>query len=218
MLTQGPMPPSPGPAIFEPLQAYIRQLDIASVPEARQQLLGPIAGWITARLQAGEAARLVFICTHNSRRSQLAQIWLHGLAAAWGVSGIESYSGGSEATAPAPQVMATLRQAGWIVDHADPGKPSYTLSCQASSPPLLAFSKVYDDPHNPSAGFAAVMVCNDAEAACPHVAGAGARFALPYPDPRLAEGTPDEAEAYARSCQSMATEMAWLLTKTLHHG
>ena len=56
-----------------------------AIPEGRKVELRALAQWVSAQLAQSDSAELVFICTHNSRRSHLAQVWaqvgaeLHGL-------------------------------------------------------------------------------------------------------------------------------------------
>ena len=50
------------------------------------------------------------------------------------------------------------------------------------------FSKHYGDPANPQQGFAALMVCGEADAACPFVKGAALRVSMPYLDPKIYDG------------------------------
>src|SRR6478752_7363247 len=81
--------------------AYIeaRASEFEQISPERRERLTEIARFVRTRLAAGETARLTFICTHNSRRSHLAQIWAQVTAAHYGVGGVETFSGGTEATA-----------------------------------------------------------------------------------------------------------------------
>jgi len=53
-----------------------------------------------------------------------------------------------------------------------------------------------DDPSNPHQGFAALMVCGEADAACPHVKGSALRVSTPYLDPKIYDGSAYEAAKY----------------------
>ena len=82
--------------MFPQLERYIAGLEPLSIPAERRGRLDQLAAYVRDKRAAGEAARLVFICTHNSRRSQLGQVWAATAAAHGGVSGVETYSGGTE--------------------------------------------------------------------------------------------------------------------------
>jgi arsenate reductase len=58
-----------------------------------------------------------------------------------------------------------------------------------------------------------MMCCSNADQACPTVLGADARFSLHYEDPKSADGTPREAQAYDERCAQIATEMLYLMSR-----
>lgn len=193
---------------------------LASLPPAqpdtdRKQALDDLAGWIRDRLQDGrpDPVEVVFICTHNSRRSQLAQAWLAALAAQAGWDRIRSFSGGTEVTAFNHRAVQALERAGFqtIVHDELPDNPRYELRFSPDADPLLMFSKRYDHPENPTSGFAAVMVCSDADAACPFVPGAAIRIPLPFTDPKVSDGTPEEAATYDLRSRQIAAELAYVI-------
>jgi hypothetical protein len=65
---------------------------------------------------------------------------------------------------------------------------------------------VYADAANPQREFCAIMTCSQADEACPNVAGAANRIAIPYEDPKAADGTPEEAAVYDERCAQIARE------------
>ena len=147
--------------------------------------------------------RLVFVCTHNSRRSHLAAVAAQHLGAETGAD-LMAYSAGTEATACHPNTVAALRRAGHqlrVAGSTDPDNPRYELYLAGAdeldgAPALELWSKRIDDPSLPNEGFAAVMVCSDAEANCPYVPGAELRIALPFADPKRSDGTGLEEVVY----------------------
>jgi arsenate reductase len=185
------------------------------LPEERREPLDRLAQFVMERRERGEAARLLFICTHNSRRSHMGQIWASVAAAHHGIDGVETFSGGTEATAFDPRAVAALRRAGIGIEatNGDAANPRYAVSFADSRPALEAFSKKYDDPPNPTEGFAAIMTCSEADQACPFVQGAALRVALPYADPKASDGTPREEATYDERCQQIATEMFYLFSR-----
>ena len=69
------------------------------------------------------------------------------------------------------------------------------------------FSKHYDDPANPQQGFAALMVCGEADAACPFVKGSALRVSMPYLDPKIYDGGAYESAKYAERRDDMGRLM-----------
>lgn len=184
------------------------------IPAARAATLRELAGHVADRHAAGRPARLTFICTHNSRRSHLAQVWARVAADHFAVSDVETYSGGTEATALAPGVVDALRRSGLLVERAGEGdNPVYRIRYRDDAPPVTAFSKVYDQSPNPADGYCAVMTCAEADAGCPVVPGAAARIALTYEDPKAHDGTPREARMYDARSRQIAREMLYVFAR-----
>jgi arsenate reductase (thioredoxin) len=199
-----------------PLGKYlaVRAEETNQIPSDRRQILEQVAAYVRTCRDEGQTARLTFICTHNSRRSQFSQVWAAAAAAWHGVEGVETYSGGTEATAFNERAVAALRRAGWhIQGEGLTGNPRYRFVGHPEIALGECFSKVYHQPPNPSVDFCAVMTCSDADEACPSVPGAVQRIALPYEDPRLSDGTAEESAEYDRVCRQIAREMSYLFSR-----
>ena len=195
------------------LAEYLRDLpEEAVIPEKRRRVLGDLAAYLSALLAEKKTIPLVFICTHNSRRSQFAQVWASVMAARHGVERVHAYSGGTEATAFNPRAAAALRRIGFQVHAEGSDNPVYTIRFATDAAPTICFSKVYDHPSNPSSDFVAVMTCSEADAGCPFVAGASFRQSLPYGDPKEYDDTPEEAGRYDERCAQIALEMNYLFS------
>lgn len=198
------------------LRAFVadREAEFDRIMPDRRARLAQIAAYVRACRAASQPARLMFICTHNSRRSHLAQLWAQAAAAHYGIADVLTSSGGTEATAFNPRAVAAAGRAGFEIIQVGGGEnPVYVVRFDRESAPLECFSKVYRHASNPQREFCAVMVCSDADAKCPAVAGAGARVALPYDDPKAFDGTPVEAEKYDERCRDIAREMLWLFAE-----
>lgn len=124
---------------------------------------------------------------------------------------ISTYSGGTEATALNPRMVAALKRAGFRVENPGGDNPHYRVWFAGDVAPLVCFSKRYDDPVNPTAGFAAVMTCSDADENCPFINGAEVRIALTYEDPKVADDTPQEAERYDERLRQIGRDLIWAL-------
>lgn len=190
-------------------------LTFPAIPEPRKKILQSLAAYIRDRRSAGQTARLVAICTHNSRRSHLAQIWLAVAADYYDIGEIATFSGGTEATAFHPHAVDALRRAGVSIerDEVNAANPRYRVRWDADATPYLAFSKAYDAPPNPVRDFAAIMVCTQADAGCPVVTGSGLRLSLPYEDPKWSDGSGREAAVYDASCAEIGREMLYALSR-----
>ncbi|MGF1464760.1 MAG: protein-tyrosine-phosphatase [Sandaracinaceae bacterium] len=205
----------PQASLHPELRAYAAALPAGfdAIPEPRRADLERLAAFVRDRRASAEEASLTFICTHNSRRSHMSQLWAATAAAWYGVDGVGTYSGGTEATAFNPRAVAALQRAGFRIESPGGDNPHYQVTYGPEGPPMECFSKVYDDPFNPQEGFAAVMTCTAADEACPFVAGAALRVSLPYVDPKEADDTPAEASRYDERLRQIATEMMYLFSE-----
>lgn len=184
------------------------------IPEDRRKALRKIAGYVRAQVESGQDARLNFICTHNSRRSHMSQLWARTAAEYFGIDGVSTYSGGTEATAFNPRAVAAMRRAGFAVEKAGQGdNPLYHVRNGPAQPPMTAFSKVYFHPSNPQEEFCAVMTCSQADESCPVVRGADYRVAIPYDDPKAFDGTDLESARYDERCRQISREMLYLFSQ-----
>ena len=204
--------------IWGPLERTIsdRVEEFSTIPAERKQRLQELARFVGDCLKAGRRAQLNFICTHNSRRSHMAQLWAQAAAHYYGVTGVACYSGGTEATAFHPQAVKAMQDAGFRIEVVEAGSnPRYAVTLAEDIPPVTAFSKKYDDPFNPSSDFAAVMTCSEADANCPVVIGATRRISLTYEDPKAFDGTPQASDGYADRARQIGREMLYAFSQVL---
>jgi hypothetical protein len=205
---------NPPPAnLFPELAAWLadRATEFDGIPVERRATLQELARVIERHLAAGFTARLVFICTHNSRRSQMCQVWAQTAADRYRLQGVTAYSGGTETAAFDPRAVAALRRAGFRIDVAgDRVNPVCRVRYSAGVEPIECLSKRYDQPPNPTGGFCAVMTCSEADHDCPVVLGADDRVSLPYDDPKQFDGTDQESALYDERCRQIAREMLYV--------
>lgn len=207
---------SRSPNLYPDLDAYVTACveDFDRIPEQRRQSLEQLAQHVRSQADAGRPAGLTFICTHNSRRSHLSQIWAAAGALYYAIPDVRAYSGGTEATAFNPRAVAALKRAGFRIEQTTgDGNPIYHVRFSDHTPPLTCFSKVFDGAPNPSEGFCAVMTCTSADEACPVVLGASERIAIPYVDPKISDDTPEEADTYDERCEQIAREMLYVMSR-----
>ncbi len=208
---------NPEPNFYDKLQPYCETLEAEfdKIAPERKASLEEIGAYIAEKRQRSEPVKVNVICTHNSRRSHMGQLWLEAAAAWYGVDEVQGFSGGTEATAFNTRAVAAMQRAGFeIIADTTGENPHYLVRLGESYPQQELFSKRYDDAVNPSEAFAAVMVCTDADEACPIVPGAERRFSIPYEDPKHFDGTPAETEKYDERCRQIAREFFYLMAKT----
>ena len=121
-----------------------------------------------------ERQRVLFLCTHNSARSQIAE----GLLRWLGGERFEVHSAGTEATRVRPLAIRAMDELGIDIS----GQESKTLDRYLSEP----FNLV-------------VTVCDEANEACPFFPNAAQRWHWSFPDPSRATGTEEEQLAAYRA-------------------
>lgn len=200
------------PQLYPELQPTVEEILGLPIAEDRKPVLQMVVDHIRKKRELKEAVRLNFICTHNSRRSQLSQIWAAVAAYSFEIA-IESYSGGVEETAFNELAVRALETQGFRIRKEGTENPHYMVSFASDAEPVLAFSKMYDDPINPSSGFAAIMTCSDADENCPYIPGTEARIPLRYEDPKAFDGSPQEGEKYLERSRQIASEMFYIFSR-----
>jgi len=206
----------PSARLLPALRPYVDEVahELNLVPAERQSVLNEIAARIATELEAGKAARLTFICTHNSRRSHMSQIWAQTAAYYYGLNKIYAFSGGTQATACNCRTVAAMRRVGFDIQDATTGdNPIYLVRYAEDRPPIRAYSKLYHAQPNPERDFIALMTCSVADKTCPIVRGAIGRYAIHYADPRLCDDTPTETSAYNERCREIAREMFYMMSE-----
>lgn len=199
---------------FKVLQVTVQKLDISVISVERKQILQPLIDYIQSKKDADEFIRLNFICTHNSRRSHLSQVWAQTMAFYFQVKNVYCYSGGTEATALFPVVAKTLKNNGFEVKLLSRGEnPIYAIKHSNNEHPVIAFSKTFDDAFNPKAEFAAIMTCSSAEKGCPFISGAEKRVPITYQDPKISDNTQHQARTYNERSLQIATELYYVFSK-----
>lgn len=196
------------------IEKVISSLTIDKISAERKQVLQPLIDFIQTKVDNDKEVSINFICTHNSRRSHLSQVWGQTMAANFGVKNVKTYSGGTEATAMFPKVGETLGNQGFEIQKiADVKNPIYAIKFDDNSHPIIAFSKKYDDEFNPKSNFAAIMTCSHADGNCPFIAGAEKRIPITYQDPKLFDNTEQQAEKYEERSLQIASEMMYIFSQ-----
>ncbi|RAJ15588.1 arsenate-mycothiol transferase ArsC [Arenibacter echinorum] len=200
--------------IFDQIEQVISTLSTDKISEERKEILQPLAEFIQSKTNTQEPIRINFICTHNSRRSLLSQVWAQTMAFYFNVQNVQCYSGGTKSTALFPMVAQTFKNTGFQIETISEGKnPIYSIKYAENEPPVIGFSKKLDDDFNPKSEFAAVMTCSQADGGCPFIAGAEKRIPITFEDPKAFDNTPQQAEKYQERSLQIATELLYIFAQ-----
>ncbi|WP_166967505.1 arsenate-mycothiol transferase ArsC [Yeosuana marina] len=200
--------------MYKDINEAISNLNIENLSNERKSILQPLIDFIQQKKDNKEDVRLNFICTHNSRRSHLSQIWAQTLADYFNIKNVFSYSGGTEATAMFPMIGETLSNIGFKISALSEGKnPVYAVKFSENEHPIICFSKTYDAAFNPTSEFAAIMTCSNADAGCPFIAGAEKRIPITFEDPKAFDNTPLQKEKYHERSLQIATELCYVFSQ-----
>ena len=87
-------------------------LSFDSIPSPRKQKLIELAAHLKVALSSANPLNLVFVCTHNSRRSHMGQLWAKLAAHFYGFENVNSFSAGTEVTELNSNVIEMLQKVG----------------------------------------------------------------------------------------------------------
>ncbi len=194
--------------MYQSIRSFLKNIeqDFAIIPDERKDLLRRISNYIQTRYDKNEPINLVYICTHNSRRSHFGQVAAAIAAAYYNIDKVATFSGGTEATAFNPNAINALKTLGFsVISDEKEVNPTYQVNF-GNNLSTTCFSKVYDHEANPKIDFAAIMTCSDAEQNCPFIPGVALRIGTTYEDPKISDGTPQQNEIYLARFKQIATE------------
>lgn len=200
--------------MYRELLNTVQSLQWENIETSRKEILEPLISFIQQKVNEGKEINLNFICTHNSRRSHLAQTWAQAASAFFTIPQVHCYSGGTETTALFPKIAETLSEQGFTVfSIAETENPVYAIKYNENSLPVIGFSKKYNSPFNPVSGFAAIMTCSQADGGCPFIPGAEKRIPITFEDPKISDNTPEQRAVYAERSLQIAEEMFYVFSK-----
>lgn len=198
------------------IKAYCDELikEFDSISSERKILLEKISQYIQQKKQEHKPIQLVYVCTHNSRRSHFGQIWSQVAAHYYKVNDVQTFSGGTEATAFNINAINAVKRIGFEVKKTtDTVNSIYHLHYSTKEKPIECFSKVYNDNVNPKHEFATIMTCSDAEENCPFIPGVELRIGTTYDDPKAFDNTPLQDVKYDERCKQIAIETFYVFSK-----
>jgi arsenate reductase (thioredoxin) len=183
------------------------------IPAERKQLLEKLTAHLKEKLQDGKPLQLNYICTHNSRRSHMGQVWAAVAADFFKIKNVSTFSGGTQATAFNPNAIKALASAGFKIEKTtETANPIYKV-WYANEAYATCFSKVFDDEQNPKTNFLAVMTCSDADENCPFIPGCDLRLGTTYFDPKVFDDSILQDEKYTERSNQIAMECLYVFYK-----
>jgi arsenate reductase (thioredoxin) len=200
--------------MLENLSKTIKIVSEEIILHERKETLQPLIDYIQTKIDSQETIRLNFICTHNSRRSHLSQIWAQTMAFQFNINNVQCYSGGTEATAMFPKVAETLINQGFQIQKlSETINPVYAVKYAQNEQPIICFSKTYDHAFNPNSQFSAIMTCSSADEGCPLIPGAEKRLPIRYDDPKVFDDTNLMNAKYSERSLEIASEMFYVFSQ-----
>ncbi len=204
--------------LHKDLKPIIEELEKCTneISSKRKDLLESVANYISEKVKENKTININFICTHNSRRSIMGQIWAQTVSEYFNVPNVKCFSGGTEATAFNPRSVSAIKDFGFKLEQMDKTEnPLYHVYFSEDKEPLKCFSKIYSDKLNPQKNYIAIITCSHADENCTVVFGADKRFPIKYDDPKEFDDTDLEKSKYTERFKQIGIEMIYLFSKVV---
>jgi arsenate reductase len=179
--------------------------------EERKSAIAKIAAYI--KYKENEPINLLFVCTHNSRRSIFGQVWAKVASHYFGFENVETFSGGTEETEFSANAVQALLYTGFdMTVEGESDNAVHNMIFDKPENACTCFSKLVDARINPDENFGTILTCYHADENCPVVDGSELRISLPYVDPKFSDGTDLQIATYLNTSKEIATEMLYLFS------
>ena len=210
-------------SLFPRIAAHLEELitPLSEIGSPHHDAGLELAGWMSSHYRRGEVLPIVVVCTGNSRRSMLGAMMGNAAASFLNLPDVRFYSAGTTPSAFNPRTIQALQSVGFVVEATGEdatrgpdslANPRHVVRWGTNpGQQIMEFSKALGDPTLPTSGFAALMVCDEADAGCPIVSGATARISLPFADPKIFDGGAKEGAKYAERRDDMGRLMLSVL-------
>jgi protein-tyrosine phosphatase/arsenate reductase len=181
-----------------------------SISSERKQILQKIASVVQVKVEKNEEIKLMYVCTHNARRSHFGQLWSAVAASYYQIPNVKTFSGGVEVTRFHTNAIKALESIGFVIKTSSNGEnPRHEVYFNDAAP-ILCFSKEVTHEENPQDEFIAIMVCGEAEQNCPFIPSASMRISTTYEDPKKYDNTPQELSEYVKTSLLIGTECMYM--------
>ena len=176
------------------LDKYIDNLDDIILRDYQKRRVKKISEELRGEINS--CNKIVFICTHNSRRSQLCEVWGSILSKRFNLD-LSFFSAGTEKTEVCGEAIKSLERAG--MDFTIVGN---NILIQNK---IELHSKTLDEIKEDE--FISLITCSDAEKNCPIDPRSKKNIKLFYDDPKKYDGTKEESDEYDKTCKLIASEL-----------
>jgi len=189
------------------------------IPPSRKKILDDIALTLHSEIKERNEVSVVYLCTHNSRRSHFAQVWGHIASVMYNFPEVIAYSGGTVATACHPNTISALKHIGFEVkcDNPEAENPLYRVYYNEEDY-VECYSKANTDDSVPQSDFIAIMTCSDSDDNCPLVPGAKIRYSTTFDDPGEFDAADDAIDHYVERSLQIGTEAIYTFQKMFLMG
>ncbi|MBC8111544.1 MAG: hypothetical protein H7Y04_10830, partial [Verrucomicrobia bacterium] len=197
------------------LHEYVAEItsklrDAGLIPSYRRLILHDIATYVINNFLENQFSNLLFVCTHNSRRSQLCQVWGQIAAFHYDLPLVKCFSGGLETENVSEKILQTLEHAGFHVDNPETQNvynPQHKVYYSTEFDYISLFSKPYNDAGNPKNNFCTVMNCTPSGEKYQQIDGSKLNVSLIYQNPKDNDDKPDETQVYKQISYKVSLEM-----------
>ena len=191
--------------VHDGIKEYILELKENSISKKRLKNLEKIINEINRYTIDKNYPKIIFICTHNSRRSQLAEIWAHTFNFVF-EKNIKVFSAGTVKDKFSSRLVSVLKEIGFKVKKKS-NKFIFNFSENHNSIPMN--SKLIDEIYLKD-NFITIMTCSNADKNCPVIPNALSRILLSYEDPKKFDFTNQETKKYKETSHKIALEFYYI--------
>lgn len=183
----------------------------------RKEELDNLAELIVSEYDDYGEVDVIVICTENSLRSQLGQLWIQSIAQNYNLDFLSVYSGGTEVTSFNANMVKALSKYGFTIDKLnDIENPGYLISQSEDDKSTdVMFSKLYDDELNPEYDFIALIICEQADKNCPVIEESSHRLFMPYENVKVFDNTDQQLVKYNEKIEEIGREMIYMIKKVV---
>ncbi len=198
--------------MYNSLANNITRFDFSVISSERKKELQQLIDYLDSKLKKESLVNLVFVCTHNSRRSQFAQVWGHLASVHYNLP-IYSFSTGTEVTEANIRTISSLERLGFNTSKEGNENPLISVKFDEMKNEILLFSKDLSHSSLPKENFAAIMTCSHADKNCPYIPNCEARIPLRYNDPKAFDDTELEKTKYDERSIEIGTEIFYIFSQ-----
>lgn len=201
--------------ISNTIVSKINQLEgqVNLITAKRKEELKHLAELIVSEYDDYGEVDIIVICTENSLRSQLVQLWVKSISENYNLDFLNAFSGGTKVTSFNSNMVNALSDYGFSIEKLnDIENPGYLISQSEDDKSTdVMFSKLYDDEFNPEYDFIALIVCDVAAENCPVVEDSSHRLVLPYENVKQFDNTEEQLDKYKEKIEEIGREMMFMI-------